>query len=77
MDGAVYEWNISSFKRVGECILKSCSYTSVSLSPDSRTVYAVGSDKTMKEIYDGQVCHLDIIWLSFKDFIGNELSTKI
>ena len=60
MDGAVYEWNTSNFKRDGESILKSCSYTSVSLSPDSRTMYAVGSDKTMKEIYDGQVCQPNI-----------------
>jgi len=54
MDGAIYEWNMFTYKRDGEFILKSCSYTCVSLSPDCRTIYAVGSDKTIKEIYDGQ-----------------------
>ena len=55
MDGAVYEWNVTSYKREGESVLKSCSYTSVSVSPDSRTTFAVGSDRTLKEICDSQV----------------------
>ncbi len=55
MDGAVYEWNIGLQKREGESVLKSCSYTCVSVSPDGKTVYAVGSDRTLKEISDGQV----------------------
>ena len=55
MDGAVYEWNVTSYKREGESVLKSCSYTSVAISPDSRTTFAVGSDRTLKEICDSQV----------------------
>ena len=55
MDGAVYEWNVANFKREGESVLKSCSYTSVSVSPDGRTTFAVGSDRTLKEICDSQV----------------------
>ena len=55
MDGAVYEWNVTSYKREGESVLKSCSYTSVTVSPDSRTTFAVGSDRTLKEICDSQV----------------------
>jgi len=55
MDGAVYEWNVTSYKREGESVLKSCSYTSVAVSPDSRTTFAVGSDRTLKEICDSQV----------------------
>ena len=55
MDGAVYEWNVWNQKREGESVLKSCSYTSVSVSPDSKTVFAVGSDRSIKEITDGQV----------------------
>lgn len=54
MDGAVYEWNVTSYKREGESVLKSCSYTSVAVSPDSRTTFAVGSDRTLKEICDSQ-----------------------
>ena len=56
MDGAVYEWNVYTGKRDGESVLKSCSYTGVAVSPDGRTTYAVGSDKTLKEICDSQVC---------------------
>lgn len=58
MDGAVYEWNVTSYKREGESVLKSCSYTSVAVSPDSRTTFAVGSDRTLKEICDSQVNRL-------------------
>eukprot|EP00795_Rhopilema_esculentum_P004667 gene4667-20951_t len=55
MDGAVYEWNIGSQKREGESVLKSCSYTCVAVSPDAKTVFAVGSDRTLKEITDNQI----------------------
>ena len=50
MDGAIYEWNVESFKRERECVLKTCSYTSVALTPDLRTTFAVGNDHTLKEI---------------------------
>ncbi|XP_019854181.1 PREDICTED: cilia- and flagella-associated protein 57 [Amphimedon queenslandica] len=50
MDGSVYEWNVLSSKREKECVLKNCAYTSVSMSPDLKSVYAVGSDRTLKEI---------------------------
>ena len=50
MDGAIYEWNVQSFKREKECVLKTCSYTSVALTPDLRTTFAVGNDHTLKEI---------------------------
>ena len=56
MDGAVYEWETATGKRVGESVLKSCSYTGVSVTPDGKTTFAVGSDKTLKEISDSQVC---------------------
>ena len=50
MDGSVYEWKVLSSKREKECVLKNCAYTSVSMSPDLKSVYAVGSDRTLKEI---------------------------
>ena len=50
MDGAVYEWNVQECKRERECVLKSCSYTSLAVTPDLRTTFAVGSDGTLKEI---------------------------
>ncbi len=55
MDGAVYEWDTSSGKRTGEYVLKNCSYTSISISPDARNIFAVGSDRKIKEISDSTV----------------------
>eukprot|EP01135_Chromosphaera_perkinsii_P003926 Nk52_evm27s262 gene=Nk52_evmTU27s262 len=54
-DGAVYEWNIRTFKREGENVTKSCSYTSTVVGPDGSTLYGVGSDKSIKEINDSQI----------------------
>jgi WD40 repeat protein len=54
-DGAVYCWSLQTFKRENENIIKSCAYTSAVCSPDGRVVYAVGSDRTLKEITDSQV----------------------
>ena len=55
LDGAVYEWETMSGKRVGESVLKSCHYTGVAVTPDGKTTFAVGSDKTLKEISDSSV----------------------
>ncbi|XP_044157486.1 cilia- and flagella-associated protein 57 [Bufo gargarizans] len=55
LDGAVYEWNSLTGKRESECVLKSCNYSCVALSPDSKTIFAVGSDQTLKEISDSQI----------------------
>nr|XP_004672541.1 cilia- and flagella-associated protein 57 [Jaculus jaculus] len=54
-DGAVYEWNLSTGKRETECVLKSCSYNSVAVSPDGKVIFAVGSDQTLKEISDSLI----------------------
>ncbi|XP_075801896.1 cilia- and flagella-associated protein 57 [Microtus pennsylvanicus] len=54
-DGAVYEWNLSTGKRETECVLKSCSYNSVTISPDGKIIFAVGSDQTLKEIADSLI----------------------
>ncbi|CAI9739315.1 ciliaflagella57-likeassociated and flagella-associated 57-like [Octopus vulgaris] len=56
-DGAVYEWEPLTGKRVGENILKTCVYSTVTISPDGKTVYAVGNDNKLKEISDSQVFH--------------------
>ncbi|XP_028666683.1 cilia- and flagella-associated protein 57 [Erpetoichthys calabaricus] len=55
MDGAVYEWNTLTGKRESECVLKSCSYTGITMSPDAKAIFAVGSDLTLKEIADSQI----------------------
>nr|XP_055111381.1 cilia- and flagella-associated protein 57 isoform X3 [Symphalangus syndactylus] len=54
-DGAVYEWNLSTGKRETECVLKSCSYNCVTVSPDAKIIFAVGSDHTLKEIADSSM----------------------
>ncbi|KND04574.1 uncharacterized protein SPPG_00295 [Spizellomyces punctatus DAOM BR117] len=63
MDGAIYDWALrdltgtsgSGIKREGESILKSCSYTCAIATTDGRSIFAVGSDKTLKEIIDSQI----------------------
>jgi len=54
-DGAVYEWDVLTGRRLAENVLKACSYTGVALSPDAKTTFAVGTDRTLKEITDSQV----------------------
>ncbi|KAK5665187.1 hypothetical protein QVD99_008034 [Batrachochytrium dendrobatidis] len=54
-DGAVYTWNIRQLKREHEHILKACSYNSAVCSPNGKIVYAVGSDKYIKEITESTV----------------------
>ncbi|KAJ3319152.1 Cilia- and flagella-associated protein 57 [Boothiomyces sp. JEL0866] len=62
-DGAIYEWSLKDMsghqgqgiKRESESILKSCSYSCCCMTSDGKTVYAVGNDKTLKEIADGQI----------------------
>uniref|UniRef100_A0A6Q2XMB8 Cilia- and flagella-associated protein 57 n=1 Tax=Esox lucius TaxID=8010 RepID=A0A6Q2XMB8_ESOLU len=55
MDGAVYEWNTLNSKRESESVLKSCSYTGVAISSDGKSIFAVGTDRTLKEIQDCQI----------------------
>lgn len=55
LDGAIYEWSIQTFQRVAENVLKSCSYTCNVMSPDGKSVVAVGSDRTLKELSNCQI----------------------
>ncbi|RKP04335.1 hypothetical protein CXG81DRAFT_8469, partial [Caulochytrium protostelioides] len=60
MDGAVYEWSVAdlvlgNIKRENEHVLKTCSYTAAVHQFESGHLFAVGSDKTLKEISEGQV----------------------
>eukprot|EP00094_Tigriopus_californicus_P008583 TCALIF_08273-PA protein Name:"Similar to WDR65 WD repeat-containing protein 65 (Homo sapiens)" AED:0.08 eAED:0.08 QI:0/0.28/0.12/0.75/0.42/0.37/8/0/1160 len=53
-DGSIYEWDISNHgQRVQESVIKTCSYNDVTLDAaeeEKLVTYAVGSDKTIKEI---------------------------
>jgi len=55
IDGAVYEWNVQTGKRVNESVLKTCQYSCVAVSPTGKHTYAVGSDKTIKEITESSI----------------------
>ncbi|KAI9141043.1 WD repeat domain 65-like protein [Paraphysoderma sedebokerense] len=55
MDGAIYEWNLKTQKRDSENILKSCNYTCAIFGADDKSIYAVGNDKTFKELADSQI----------------------
>ena len=55
VDGAVYEWSMKDFKRAGEHVLKACNYSAVACTPDGKNMFAVGSDKKIKEIMDSNV----------------------
>ena len=55
MDGAVYEWQLKDFKRTSENVLKSCQYTCAVCTSDARSIFAVGSDRKIKEISDGNI----------------------
>ena len=53
-DGAVYEWNLATSRRVSENVIKQCQYNGVAVTKDMRSIVAVGSE-SIKEITDSQV----------------------
>ncbi|VDD76062.1 unnamed protein product [Mesocestoides corti] len=55
MDGAVYEWDPYTGRRINENVLKSCSYNCVTCTEDAKTIYAVGSDRKVKEIAESAI----------------------
>jgi len=48
MDGAVYDWNLKECRKENDNVMKSISYTSV--VADGKNVWAVGSDKKLREM---------------------------
>ncbi|XP_063263369.1 LOW QUALITY PROTEIN: cilia- and flagella-associated protein 57 [Prinia subflava] len=55
--GAVCEWNLFTGKKESECVLKTCIYSSISLTYDAKIIFAVGSDRTLKEISKSSIQH--------------------
>ncbi|XP_061743732.1 cilia- and flagella-associated protein 57 isoform X2 [Nerophis ophidion] len=55
IDGVVYEWNTQTGKRESNSSLKTSSYTSVAFSSDGRSVLALSTDHTLKELQAGQI----------------------
>ncbi|XP_064153500.1 cilia- and flagella-associated protein 57-like isoform X1 [Anguilla rostrata] len=55
VDGAVYEWNVITGELQLEIVHTSYMYTSVAISPDSKIVFVVGTDFTLREIHDAKI----------------------
>ena len=54
-DGSLYQWDVAEGKRIHETVIKQCSFSDVSMAPDnSGLIYAVGSDKTIKQFKESQ-----------------------
>ena len=48
----VYIWNIKDGTRAGDFPAKNVVFSSVAITADNKLVYAVGNDKSIKEIID-------------------------
>ncbi len=58
-DGSLYQWDVAEGKRIYETVVKTCAYNDVSMAPDqSGLIYAVGSDKTIKQFKVWRPNHL-------------------
>ncbi|XP_052831965.1 cilia- and flagella-associated protein 57-like [Octopus bimaculoides] len=55
LDGAVYEWEIKTEKRIGECVLKSCACNDVAVNTDNKKLYVVSSDRSLNEIHKSNI----------------------
>ncbi|BFY99763.1 hypothetical protein BsWGS_02803 [Bradybaena similaris] len=55
LDGAVYEWDPITGRRIGDSVLRTCSYSSITITPDGKSTLAVGSDRILREISDSRV----------------------
>ena len=54
-EGAVYEWDMTIAKRIGEVVNKGISYWDCSITSDGKFIYAVGNDGLLKEITESNV----------------------
>lgn len=76
-EGAVYGWDIPSVSRITEVITKSCSFTSVAITSDGASTFAVGSDGYLRELIGGNIHRevmlaengVDLILLSNSDMM--------
>ncbi|KAK5641374.1 hypothetical protein RI129_009921 [Pyrocoelia pectoralis] len=54
-EGAVYDWDIITQKRVAETIVKSCAFSGVAVTSDGKFSYSIGSDGNIRQITNGNV----------------------
>ncbi|KAH6579119.1 hypothetical protein BASA60_003378 [Batrachochytrium salamandrivorans] len=63
VDGAIYDWSLRDISGGSGIGIKarrreypeSCSYSCVCATPDGKTLFAVGNDKSLKEVVDSQI----------------------
>lgn len=53
-DGAVYEWEVTTGKRLQEQVLKGIQYTSAVMALNGKS-FATSADGVLREIHEGQV----------------------
>merc|ERR1719228_236725 len=53
-DGAVYEWEVTSGKRLQENVVKGIQYTSAVMAQNGKS-YATSADGVLREIHEGQI----------------------
>lgn len=68
-DGGVYLWNIPSGTRESEFVLKTCSFESAITSFDGKTIWAIGSDNMIREIFESSVTRELLL-----DFVPTQIS---
>lgn len=49
-EGTVYEWQISTTRRISETIIKKCVFTDTAMTSDGKSTFAVGSDGKLREL---------------------------
>jgi len=50
LNGSIYDWQVASGERINELVVRTCSFTSLTVTPDGFETFAVGSDSTLKHI---------------------------
>ncbi|KAL0279051.1 UNVERIFIED_CONTAM: hypothetical protein PYX00_000691 [Menopon gallinae] len=54
-EGAVYEWDMTIGKRVGEVVTKGISHTGCCLTSDAKFIYVAGQDGVIREIFSSNI----------------------
>ncbi|XP_031354286.1 cilia- and flagella-associated protein 57 [Photinus pyralis] len=54
-EGAVYDWDIITQKRVAETIVKSCAFSGVAVTSDGKFSYSIGSDGHIRQITNANI----------------------
>lgn len=59
-DGAVYEWDMISTRRIGEFIVKDVSFTGAVVGSDEKVNYAVSTDGYIRLMKDNYNIHMEV-----------------